>query len=548
METYEPLPRDQGVDDGLAARVADPLWLLCRQLQFGEFRGEDAGTVALVEIEAESHPLDTWRPAGETSWRPYDAAAEPLEELVEREPPGPDPRLRLSGGLRWRRLLWDAGLDGLLPAFRHRCGFREDGPLAATGLPALLRARLPDAAALAPVAARLADPATSAAEADALGAPPAGRTALAGCAADWLSWWRERAPDEPGAGPEPGTAPPPAWQEHRLEYDFTVRASTLPQWELRGAEYPGGRLDWWSVDASPAGQAAPAGTPRSLPTKKAVPGPATFGGMPASRFWEMEDARFDFGSVDAAPGDLGRLLMVAFATVYGNDWYVAPFRLPVGALTRVTAFRLTDVFGGRAELRPAAEGDPGWNLFAQTAPGGTSPWFLFAPALPQSVEGPPVETVLLLRDEMANLAWAVEQTVPDLAGDPVDRRGRWAARPPDAPARGPYPRYRVETDVADFWFPLAPEQLPDRENVRLRLVPLVRGTGGGPGAAPLGRLLRTGMWLHEEEVPRSGARVERAVQRARWHDGSAHTWATRRKGPGIGGVSSGLRYDSLDEP
>ena len=88
-----------------------------------------------------------------------------------------------------------------------------------------------------------------------------------------------------------------------------------------------------------------------------------------------------------------------------------------------------------------------------------------------------------------------------------------------------------------------------RENVRLRLVPLVRGTGGGgPGAAPLGRLLRTGMWLHEEEVPRSGVRVERAVQRARWHDGSAHTWATRRKGTGIGGVSSGLRYDSLDEP
>jgi hypothetical protein len=40
----------------------------------------------------------------------------------------------------------------------------------------------------------------------------------------------------------------------------------------------------------------------------------------------------------------------------------------------------------------------------------TSPWFFLAAALPGSLESPPVERVLLLRDEMANLAWRSRRT------------------------------------------------------------------------------------------------------------------------------------------
>ena len=42
--------------------------------------------------------------------------------------------------------------------------------------------------------------------------------------------------------------------------------------------------------------------------------------MPAARWWEFEDASVDFGAVDTAPDDLGRLLVTEFATVFGNDW------------------------------------------------------------------------------------------------------------------------------------------------------------------------------------------------------------------------------------
>lgn len=36
---YEPVPRDTGMEEALAARTADAAWFLARQYGFGEFRG-----------------------------------------------------------------------------------------------------------------------------------------------------------------------------------------------------------------------------------------------------------------------------------------------------------------------------------------------------------------------------------------------------------------------------------------------------------------------------------------------------------------------------
>lgn len=57
---------------------------------------------------------------------------------------------------------------------------------------------------------------------------------------------------------------------------------------------------------------------------------------------------------------------------------------------------------------------------------------------------------------------------------------------------------------------------------------------------------RRPQWLYEEEVPRAGVRVERRWQLARWHDGSLHLWLQRRKHPGRGERSSGVRWDLLE--
>ena len=90
-------------------------------------------------------------------------------------------------------------------------------------------------------------------------------------------------------------------------------------------------------------------------TGTAIPAPVSFRGMPAARFWEFEDAQVDFGSVDAGPTDLARMLLVEFALAYGNDWFVIPIELEVGSLYRTRSFVITDTFGVRTLIKSSSE-------------------------------------------------------------------------------------------------------------------------------------------------------------------------------------------------
>jgi hypothetical protein len=567
VERLETIPRATGVEEGLAARVHDPLWLLARQYQFGEFTAENAASAAWVDVEAEYHRLDSWRPESVDLVMTFDPAAEPLEKLVEQEWVfGPSPAWRADGGLRWGQQLTAAGHPELPALFAARFPL-EPAPDADDPV-AVVRGRLPDGATLAPALAALAEPSTRASQADALGLPAGVRDDLAALATDWLSWWgtrRKEAFEELREdSPEPAVVvgPPLAWDPHRQEHAFRVLSSTLPTVHLLASGYAGGRLDWYAFDALQVAPSPddPGGEPTQL-AARGVPAPARFGGMPLPRFWEMEDARFDPGGIDASPGDLGRLLLTAFATVYGNDWFVLPLRLPVATLSRITSFTITDVFGGTRSLTASGADVDGWNLFGLTdasasVPPGTErptmPWFLLAPTLPNALEGPPIERVFLLRDEMANLAWAVEELAERESGVVVDRHQHWVATAPEPQPPGPFPRYRVDSVVPRHWYPLAPEQLADAESVRLRLVPLARVDEPAEAELPQGLLLAPGdddpmgLWLFEEEVPRTGAVVERRRQHARWHDGSVHTWTTRSKRSGRGEGSSGLRFDTVE--
>src|SRR5687767_11939813 len=57
MDTYpswqklEPHSRNQDISTGIKASVHDPLWMLTRQWQLGEFEGEDSGSPIYVKVE-----------------------------------------------------------------------------------------------------------------------------------------------------------------------------------------------------------------------------------------------------------------------------------------------------------------------------------------------------------------------------------------------------------------------------------------------------------------------------------------------------------------
>ncbi|MCX5358388.1 FUSC family protein [Streptomyces sp. NBC_00124] len=513
----EPRHRTSDVETGLAARVHDPLWLLTRQWQFGEFAAQDAGSPAVVRMAGGSSPIDAWRPGGSTDWVPYDPRLGPLDSQVEDEPVQADERLRAEGGAALLRMTDDAGL--LTAALAALAPHRLQSGQADPSLIGLLDGRLPDAASVA-----------AALDAGTFDSGPDAR--LGEVAARWRTWWAEQLAER---GPD-------CFDPHRFEYGAELStAGTV----LRAEEYQGDGLDWYSLDVhpDPDAVAAPQGE-RSTFTEEGLPSTIRYGGLPADRFWEMEDARVDLGAADVSTLDTGRLLLISFATVFGNDWFLVPLEVPTASLTVLDQLLVRDVFGRHHLVRRAGQDDPAWSMFTLSSPEPDHPAASGLLVLPteRGQTGQPLERVVLARDELANLAWAVQHHYTDGRGEQVDRRDRWARTTPPEPATaGELPTYAVQSIVPDYWFPLVPEAV-GTDRIRFRLARL---TGPGLDSRPEGRLITPGLWMHEEEVPRDGVFVTRRPVLARWFDGSWHSWVRREKAPGTGESSSGLAFDTV---
>ena len=87
---------------------------------------------------------------------------------------------------------------------------------------------------------------------------------------------------------------------------------------------------------------------------------------------------------------------------------------------------MTDTFGERTRIEAAgSRSDDAWQrfgVFDLTRRDGTrasADGLLVPPATAAPLEGRPVEEVVLFRDEMANLAWGVEDVLPNALGEPV---------------------------------------------------------------------------------------------------------------------------------
>lgn len=562
----EPRTQREDLQDALAARIHDPLWQLARQWQIGEFTAEDAGSPVQARVRLDHAPLTRYRAGATGPPVSFDAGRMPLETLVEREPVSAFPGAALASvaGQHFLRLL---SLHG---AGHYRSAYIAHYALAApAGDPrldaaarrffAVMGGRVPDGvrlradlgAALGAATPKLpAEP--SIAESD--------RAAVMQVALEWLDWYASHA-SEPQA-----LSAAAAWQSERMEYAFAVAApSAAGEVVLAAPEYAEGSLDWqafdWQAGAS-LGAKDDRGAFRTV-TRTLIPTPVSYRGMPAARWWEFEEAEVNFGNIDAEPADLMRLLLLGFAIDFGNDWFLLPVDLDAGSVSRVRSLVVTDTFGQRTLVRPYSQVDTprrDFRLFCATpsAPSGAaddSAELLFlAPAVSGGLDGEPIEEVLLLRDELANLAWAIERVVQSATGARLDRveayRGTQPAPPPPADGEARIMNYRLSTTVPDYWLPLVPVRIDaTRPDIRLRRGRVLLDRGGQPVApSALGRVLEPGtpLSLFEEEVPRAGARITRAWQYARWVDGSTHLWMGRRKGAGRGEGWSGLRFDVIE--
>ena len=314
----------------------------------------------------------------------------------------------------------------------------------------------------------------------------------------WLQWF-ETAFSEPDAVN-------PSWLPERMEYAFSV-ATRLSDGEctLTAQEYFDGHLDWYAFDANPeVTLGAATDNAATEITRTAIPAPVSFRGMPAARFWEFEDAQVDFGAVDAGPTDLARMLLVEFALDYGNDWFVMPIELDVGSVYRTRSLIITDTFGVRTLIKSSSElGEPhsSWRMFQHSYTRGsglTEPaanLFFLPPSLLKSLESRPIEEVLFLRDEMANLAWAVERLIESPAEGSLNRfeaylekkrRGAPETAANSSSAAGPL-RYRLATEIPDYWIPLMPART--KQGLRLKRGAVLNTDGLPETVHALGRIL-----------------------------------------------------------
>jgi hypothetical protein len=570
-------PRTTEFDRALKAEVRDALWMLVRQWQLGEFRGEDAGS----PVSATFH-VSTTRP---TRYRPQEHPAadlperQPLEAVVEARPVpftiGPDRLgldLRVAMGRRWMKLMatYPPPLQSKIIA---RWPIPVPDPTSDDDVPLVAH---PDVwATLQAVAGRVMDgyelyqhlKAGGHPYDDVAGVDPEQQRLLDALIGRFVSWF-----DDLIAQP----AGPQAFDPTRLEHRFAVAApETGGETVLVAAEYPGGVLDWYafSYDSSGTSLGTAGGRPTTgTVTRTVVPGEVRFSGMPNPRWWSFEDGQTNFGAISADSTDLVKALFLEFALVFSDDWFLLPCDLEEGTHARVDGVMFTDVFGQRSWIEPAGTGaDDDWQRWSMfnldvsgTAPVAAQLGLFLPPTVP-AAEGRPVEDVLMVRDEAANMVWGIERTVWLATGMPMP--GEEAARetlayrerlhPPTDPLE-PITAiaYQAMNTVPENWIPFLPVHVPgDNREIQLQRGAMPRILDGQvprvakvrPRTSLLGPGLDDGQpyFVHEEEVSRVGTRLRRAFHRARGYDGRPVIWLGTRRATGRGEASSGLDWDRI---
>jgi hypothetical protein len=578
-------PRTDNFSRALAAEIRDPLWMLTRQWQLGEFRADDAGSPVFAKLRVATTQLTQYQGA-QGPVEPFDASL-PLEAKVERRPLiteiGTQPvalDIRLALGRRWLKLI--AGIGGYAQAFIDAYGVRAFDPANRDDAAVCAHPEVWQQFKLAAGRAldgfrlyRYLKPGGARRPYDGINVLDADKPAFEEAGSRFVAWCEDFF-----AVPADDSD---AWHPPRLEYQFACAAPTQDGDKAYVAEeYYSGQLDWHSLDVDPAAKgfdaASVAPDPRRISSRTLMPVALTYAGMPNARWWQFEDRKTNFGEVRPDTTDLAKLLFLEFGLVYSNDWFIVPYTLPAGSVVAVEGLVVTNVFGERFWIDAAGRGSDEdwqrWSMYTISVQGGDAraadTTLVVLPTVPKVQESPPIEEVALIRDEMANMVWAIEKTIPSPAG--MGKRGadaasetlaflqRWVAASGSTTAAIPDPkapvRYDLMSTVPEHWIPFisvrAPGSTRQTDLQRGSMPRLIEGDAI-TAVKPRTTLLREGLgqtvarpyFIPEEEVPRAGVRVTQSFQRTRWTNGKTVVWIGARKQTGRGEGSSGLSFDRL---
>jgi hypothetical protein len=511
-------PGRTDTDEGLRARVADPVWFMTRQWQLGELQGEDASTPVVVTSAPRHVPITYDR-----SRLDLDPTVIPAEALLEAEPGD------------W----WTIGR-------RVRLG-RAAAPL----IDANTRARFR--------LGTLPEPYQN------LSGEIDGRAVfIAGLLAGNAIW---------------AEVPSPAadrWSSSELDYSASFEAGSTA---LRARGHAGGDVDWFTVDGDP--QALPITRPSlAAPSRQVIPGRLDYPGAPHPRWWQLENYAVDIGGFAPDRSHFATMLLLDVVLEHSDDWFTFPVPPPAdsdenpssGVLVTLEGVTVRDSFGEIWDLTaPPASGPGAWSLFHTV--GLPESQLLVWPVAIGSHSGPALDEILIGVDEDANLAWAVELRADGLQ---LLRDAETATAIAETTRTGTRAfRYLPSTTLPNGWHPYQRVRLDDpqpsggsvtaatnpgagdgrsggwRQGVladltgpypRPRPGPLSRLIGG-PSGAGIGR----GHQLASDAIPSNGVLLRRRAMLARDTAGRPVLWVERSTAPVAGPPLSHLRFDVLAE-
>lgn len=588
-------PRTHDFDQALRAEVRDAMWMLTKQWQMGEFKGDDAGSPVSSKIYMEKTMLSKYRPAQ------YDTEAfddtVPLEAKVEqRKIPflagdlNISLDLRLLMGRHWMKLLSKhLYSDEIKNAYIQEFGIYEpdpDNPDDVYYCASQQSWRKHAATVKRHVdGKKLYDDIVfdDGQHVITVGADEGLHLDLISLGERFVQWFDKlfyQPSNEDGND---------AWLPSNLEYQFACSAPNKSREKVFTAkEYYHGHLDWYNFSIDPdtttLGDVEATPLPEDFDSpviRSFLPTPVQFDGMPNTRWWSFEDGKTNFGDIGPDTTDINKLLLMEFGLVYANDWYLLPITLPAGTIANIKGLTVKNVFGENLWIDATGKGhddDPDrWTMFSMDIAGRdrrpADLSLMIVPSVPKIQEGKPIEEIQLARDEVANMVWGIEKQVPLPSGESTP--GQEAARDTlrhlkrllvesggggdvtDTPAADQ--RYKIMSSVPENWIPfIATHEEGSLRETRLQRGSMPRIIEGAPEGTiekikPRSNLLREGLnqvnkqsyFINEEEVLRAGTNVTQSFQRTRWYNGEVFNWLGVRKRTGRGEASSQLKYDYL---
>lgn len=599
--------RQQDLEDNLAMRTADPLWMLGRQWQFGEFQGEDNGSPIGVkvmnrqlatelvfdsdddddtndsvsdfmrrkdapieaQVECTSIPLaklpqtNSWKGLQACNdWRNRVRIGQQLEQYIIEKFSSDEAEkmkklfpIKLPNDIKgldkrtisFIQIMTGKCIDGGLVMYEY-CNQLLKNRLAANDIDTLISDVL---------------------------------------VKDYLMPWYQSL----FLQPLEKLADNPSWESEILTHKFKITDAkeAMPiaidgnkKILINAPDYQGVHLDWYSFDNSMINEEIKGEQPERI--EEHIPINITFGGMPNKRLFAFEDNKINIGNLEVQTPDLVKMMLMEFALSYSNDWFIVPLELKPGTICWIDKLEVKDVFGVttsiangqfkseykngyqtktiRTDIGPILKKDPlgVWDVFKIRENNQTSPvteyipkdHFLYLPkTVPFKQESKPYEEIVFMRDEYTNMVWAEEKTILNGLGKAKNGFDFHQETTPELNLvnniASTLPQYRLSNveQVPYNWIPYVPRRKKDSEQIVLRRAKLAKTIEEATAAKSC--LVQNLPLINEANITKGGTRLLLTKQRVRWANGETFVWMGRKVKVGKGEGESGLKFDYLKD-